>query len=81
MAAREVIDDLYSEGRGGIARTVDRTRLSDVFVAGRRLAADSDREMVDLWEVGADMADALSLRAMGLLHQLGVRYVCIDCLR
>lgn len=76
MAAREVIEDLYSGDRGGIARPVDRTRLSEVFVAGRRPAADTDKEFVDLWEAGAGVGDVGSIRTMGLLYQHGVRCVC-----
>eukprot|EP00752_Nemacystus_decipiens_P006865 g6166.t1 len=75
MAAREVIADLHTDGRGGIARAVDRTRLSDRFVAGRRPASDTDRELVDLWAAAAETGDLHSIRAMGVLHQHGVRGV------
>eukprot|EP00903_Cladosiphon_okamuranus_P006906 g6721.t1 len=75
MAAREVIADLHTEGRGGIARAVDRTRLSKRFVAGRRPASDTDRELVDLWETAAEAGDVNSIRAMGVLHQHGIRGV------
>ncbi|CAN0185574.1 unnamed protein product, partial [Scytosiphon promiscuus] len=75
MAAREVVSDLYSEGRGGIARTVERTRLSERLVAGRRPASDADREMVDLWQSAAEIGEVGSIRAMGLLYQHGVRGV------
>lgn len=75
MAAREVIADLHTDGRGGIARAVDRTRLSDRFIAGRRPASDTDRELVDLWGAAAEAGDLHSIRAMGLLHQHGVRCV------
>lgn len=75
MAAREVIADLHTDGRGGIARAMDRTRLSDRFIAGRRPASDTDRELVDLWGAAAEAGDLHSIRAMGLLHQHGVRCV------
>lgn len=76
MAARDVIADLHAKGRGGIARSIDRTRLSDRFVAGRRPASDTDRELVDVWEAGAEAGDLISIRAMGVIHQHGVRCVC-----
>ncbi|CAM9519908.1 unnamed protein product [Pylaiella littoralis] len=75
MAARDVIDDLYSGGRGGLARMVDRTRLSNVFGAGRRPTADADREMVNFWEAAAEVGDIAAIRAMGLLYQHGIRGV------
>ncbi|CAN0134241.1 unnamed protein product, partial [Ectocarpus sp. 12 AP-2014] len=73
MAAREVIADLHAEGRGGVSRSVDRTRLSVRFVAGRRPASDSDQELVDMWRAGAEIGDVGSIRVMGLLYQHGVR--------
>lgn len=86
MAAREVIADLHADGRGGVSRNVDRTRLSVRFVAGRRPASDSDRELVDMWEAGAEVGDVGSIRVMGLLYQHGVRCVpscvfinCCNC--
>lgn len=75
MAAREVIADLYAEGRGGIGRSADRTRLSDLFVAGRRPALDSDREVVDHWEAEAEVGDLQYIRAVGIIHQYGVKCV------
>ncbi|CAN0562199.1 unnamed protein product, partial [Ectocarpus sp. 12 AP-2014] len=77
MAAREVIADLHAEGRGGVSRNVDRTRLSVRFVAGRRPASDSDQELVDMWRAGAEVGDVGSIRVMGLLYQHGVR--CVSC--
>ncbi|CAN0310521.1 unnamed protein product, partial [Ectocarpus fasciculatus] len=78
MAAREVIADLHADGRGGVSRNVDRTRLSVRFVAGRRPASDSDRELVDIWGAGAEVGDVGSIRVMGLLYQHGVRGIDQD---
>ncbi|CAN0475652.1 unnamed protein product, partial [Laminaria digitata] len=65
VAARETIADLYSKGRGGIPRPVDRSRLAERFVAGRRPRADSDSELVDFWEVAAETGDLAAIRTMG----------------
>lgn len=73
VAARDTIADLYAEGRGGIARPVDRTRLSDRFVAGRRPLADADAEMVDFWESAAEAGDLSAIRTMGMLYEHGSR--------
>lgn len=75
MAARETIADLHSEGRGGIPRSIDGTRLTEYFVGGRRPISDSNSEVVDLLEAAADVGDIISIRKMGMWHQHGDRYV------
>lgn len=74
MAARETIKDLYAPGRGGVPRPVDRTRLADRFVAGRRPRSDLEVETAEFLLSSAKTGDMLSKRNMGILHHHGTRY-------
>lgn len=73
VAARATMSDLYQPGRGGVSRPVDRTRLVDRFVAGRRPIQEAEAEAADFWESSAETGDVLSKRTMGILYHHGTR--------
>lgn len=67
--------DLYSDLRGGVSRSVDRTRLADRFVVGRRPVEGEDADTAHYFKSAAEAGDMLSQRSIAIFHYHGSRYL------